>query len=251
MVGSLSSGNRIVWRVRRRNGLEGPVRRSCRARNTSPPQPSRTIRKTAVMASKSLGKRVWLLVVTADIPGPGHVRAGRSGRSARHRTSEQFARGIERRRADLQGPQREGRCIYCEDPSVFPHRLAALDGGRLADPGMDVYRPHSSLAKPIQTDDGPVSQIVAEVTWTAAGTGIQPGQYEDFVIEAGSMPDKAGTLIFKALQTYSSGEIVRWIEVPIAGQPEPDTPAPILRLTPKSAPTAAPPGASGANIDAG
>jgi uncharacterized protein YcnI len=89
-----------------------------------------------------------------------------------------------------------------------------------------------NLSKPIQSDDGPVSQIVSEVTWTATAGGIGSGQYEDFSVAAGSVPDRPGQLAFKALQTYSSGEVVRWIEVPIAGQPQPDNPAPILTLTP-------------------
>ena len=59
---------------------------------------------------------------------------------------------------------------------------------------------------------------------------------------AGSVPDRPGPLVFKALQTYSSGEIVRWIEVPVAGEPAPDTPAPVLTLTP---PTTAPTGSTG------
>jgi uncharacterized protein YcnI len=89
-----------------------------------------------------------------------------------------------------------------------------------------------NLAKPVQTDDGPVSQVVSEVTWKSTGGGISQGQYEDFPISAGALPNAAGPLVFKALQTYSSGEVVRWIEVPVAGQPQPDNPAPILTLTP-------------------
>jgi periplasmic copper chaperone A len=33
-------------------------------------------------------------------------------------------------------------------------------------------------------------------------------------------------IVFKALQTYSDGDVVRWIEEPVAGEPEPDHPAP-------------------------
>jgi hypothetical protein len=91
-----------------------------------------------------------------------------------------------------------------------------------------------NLSPPVQTDDGPVSQIVSDVTWKSTAGGIAPGQYEDFEVAAGSVPGTAGQLVFKALQTYSSGEIVRWIEVPVAGQPAPDNPAPVLALTPGS-----------------
>jgi hypothetical protein len=37
-------------------------------------------------------------------------------------------------------------------------------------------------------------------------------------------------IIFKALQTYSDGDIVRWIDEPAPGV-EPDHPAPVLKLT--------------------
>jgi hypothetical protein len=37
-------------------------------------------------------------------------------------------------------------------------------------------------------------------------------------------------IVFKALQTYSDGEIVRWIDTPTAGGGEPEHPAPTLKL---------------------
>lgn len=88
-----------------------------------------------------------------------------------------------------------------------------------------------TLARPRPTDDGPVGTVVSDVTWAASGSGIGTGQYEDFAIEVGQLPTRAGPLVFKALQTYSSGEIVRWIEVPSSQDPSPDSPAPVLTLT--------------------
>jgi len=114
----------------------------------------------------------------------------------------------------------------------FPSNLPLLTVDVLPVPGWNATVHTQNLAKPVQTDDGPVSQVVSDVTWTATAAGISQGQYEDFPVAAGSVPDQPGPLVFKALQTYSSGEIVRWIEVPVAGQPEPDTPAPVLTLTP-------------------
>jgi uncharacterized protein YcnI len=105
-------------------------------------------------------------------------------------------------------------------------------------PGWSAKVNTKNLSTPVQTDDGPVSQIVSDVTWTASAGGIAPGQYQDFEVAAGSVPDRSGLLVFKALQTYSSGEIVRWIEVPTAGQPPPDLPAPVLTLRPDSKPSA-------------
>jgi len=84
------------------------------------------------------------------------------------------------------------------------------------------------VAKPIQTDDGPVTQGVQSVTWT--GNKIGPGDFQQFKVSVG-LPDDASSLEFKALQTYSDGTIVRWIEDTPAGGPEPDHPAPVLTLT--------------------
>jgi uncharacterized protein YcnI len=96
-----------------------------------------------------------------------------------------------------------------------------------------------TLRNPVQTDDGPVDQVVSDITWTATAGGIAPGQYQDFDVAVGQAPDRTGNVVFKALQTYSSGETVRWIQVADAQDPNPDTPAPVLMLTsPRSTTTA-------------
>jgi len=41
----------------------------------------------------------------------------------------------------------------------------------------------------------------------------------------------ADELVFKAIQTYSNKEVVRWIEVQADGAEEPENPAPVLALT--------------------
>jgi periplasmic copper chaperone A len=89
------------------------------------------------------------------------------------------------------------------------------------------------LAKPIPTDDGPVSTAVTEITWTAASAAvaIKPGEFDEFSISAEPLP-RTAVLRFPALQTYSDGRVVRWIEVAAPGAPEPEHPAPTLALTP-------------------
>jgi uncharacterized protein YcnI len=82
------------------------------------------------------------------------------------------------------------------------------------------------LPVPITTDDGEVVAAVDTVTWS--GGRINPGEYEDFAILADPIPSGAKELTFKAVQTYSNGEVVRWIELRGHGEPEPEHPAPIL-----------------------
>jgi uncharacterized protein YcnI len=85
------------------------------------------------------------------------------------------------------------------------------------------------VAKAIQTDSGSVSEAVKSVTWT--GGHIVPGDFQQFKVSVG-LPGDAASLEFKALQTYSDGTLVSWIEdPPAAGAAEPDHPAPVLTLT--------------------
>jgi len=90
-------------------------------------------------------------------------------------------------------------------------------------PGWSVEVKMQKLTKPVQTDDGPVTSEVREMTWTADSdkAGIQPGQFQDFPISV-QIPGEAGdTLTFKAIQTYDNGEVVRWIGAPDAEEPAP------------------------------
>ncbi len=121
----------------------------------------------------------------------------------------------------------------------FPVRAPLL--GVLVSPvaGWTSHVVFEVLRVPVQTDDGAVRSVVAQITWRATGSGVEPGQFLSLPIDVGSLPDTGGQVVFKALQTYSSGEIVRWIQVPDSLNPAPETPAPILTMTSSSV-TAAP-----------
>ena len=96
-------------------------------------------------------------------------------------------------------------------------------------PGWTITVQTVTLAKPVVTDDGSFTTAVSEVTWK--GGKILPGQYQDFSVSADPLPSGVGQLAFKAVQTYSNGDVVRWIDLPQAGQPAPEHPAPVLTLT--------------------
>jgi uncharacterized protein YcnI len=96
-------------------------------------------------------------------------------------------------------------------------------------PGWTAKVTTMTLAQPIQTDDGQVTAVVSDILWS--GGTIKSGEFDEFTVLAGSLPDDATSLEFKALQTYSNGDVVRWIDdTPPRGQ-EPDHPAPVLTLT--------------------
>lgn len=109
----------------------------------------------------------------------------------------------------------------------------------------------TKLATPIHTDDGDITQVVSVITWTAStpAAGIKPGQFDQFVVLAGKLPD-APSLTFKAIQTYSDARKVSWIETTAPGSTvQPDHPAPVLTLA--AAPAVASGVAPGAGPGAG
>ena len=107
-------------------------------------------------------------------------------------------------------------------------------------PGWTVATKTTKLAKPITTDDGPISQTISQITWTAAAGGIEPGQFQQFFVSLGPLP-KAASVSFPAIQYYSDGSVVKWIERAAPGSTaEPEHPAPTLSLSSKAgAPSAA------------
>ncbi|MFE0389070.1 YcnI family protein [Streptomyces bungoensis] len=95
----------------------------------------------------------------------------------------------------------------------------------------------TKLKTPVKTDDGTITEAVSAVTWT--GGKIGAGQYEDFDVAFGQLPQNGDQLVFKTLQTYSDGNVARWIEAPTSGD-EPENPAPVLKLTAGDDASAAP-----------
>jgi uncharacterized protein len=95
-------------------------------------------------------------------------------------------------------------------------------------PGWNVKVVHAKLKKPIQTDDGAVTEGVKEVIFS--GGELPPGEFQDFPLSV-QIPGKAGEeLTFKAVQTYEK-EVVHWI-----GAPETEHPAPQVLVTPPKEP---------------
>ena len=96
-------------------------------------------------------------------------------------------------------------------------------------PGWSVTTVSRKLDKPVDVEGEQLDTVVSQVTWTATGAGVRPGEYQDFSLSLGQLPD-TGQLVFRALQTYSDGEKVNWNEVSTDGVTEPEHPAPTLTL---------------------
>ncbi|HEV7826712.1 MAG TPA: YcnI family protein [Mycobacteriales bacterium] len=89
----------------------------------------------------------------------------------------------------------------------------------------------AKLAKPIDTGHATLTEAPATVTYTAApGGGIAPGQFDEFELSTGPLPESADTLRLPTAQYYSDGTVVRWDQAMGSGGAEPEHPAPELTL---------------------
>jgi periplasmic copper chaperone A len=92
----------------------------------------------------------------------------------------------------------------------------------------------AKLDPPAEVFGEQVTERVATVTWE--GGRIAPGEFDEFGMSA-KVPNAVGTkLTFPSVQTYSNGEIVRWI-----GPPDAEEPAPRVTLEAAETETAAQP----------
>ncbi|MFG2756658.1 YcnI family protein [Streptomyces wuyuanensis] len=98
-------------------------------------------------------------------------------------------------------------------------------------PGWKAEVTKTKLAKPLSVHGKQITEAVSKITWTAAGGRIGPGEFQQFPVSLGQLPENTDELVFKALQTYDNKEVVRWIEEPQDGAAEPDHPAPVLALS--------------------
>lgn len=93
----------------------------------------------------------------------------------------------------------------------------------------DVFIPAGVTAKAADRPGWTKVQSGSQVQWKADTTAdaISGDKSKDFEVTVGPLPDQE-QVIFKALQHYSSGEVVRWIQDPTA---DAERPAPVLQLT--------------------
>jgi uncharacterized protein YcnI len=99
-------------------------------------------------------------------------------------------------------------------------------------PGWSVKEIMAKLSKPIQTDEGPISEEVSQIIWTGDRSAL--GRLEDnsfiqFPLSIAMPSDLAGqSLAFKTVQYYSNGKVIHWI-----GPPSAEYPAPTVNITAK------------------
>ncbi|WP_431953316.1 YcnI family protein [Actinacidiphila sp. bgisy167] len=95
-------------------------------------------------------------------------------------------------------------------------------------PGWTVKITKSKLPTPLKSGHGDITEAVTKITWS--GGKIKPGEFQQFPVSLGPLPEDTDQLVFKTLQTYDDNEVVRWIEEQQKGEDEPEMPAPVLTL---------------------
>ncbi len=113
---------------------------------------------------------------------------------------------------------------------LFPQGFTGVDYENV--PGWSVKVIESKLAKPIQSDDGPIDTRVSQIVWTWTGPlgKVNNGQFIQFPLSVAIPENAAGkALEFRTVQTYSNDEVVHWIEPSLDG----DHPSPRINVTAK------------------
>ncbi|SCL34599.1 Uncharacterized protein YcnI [Micromonospora pallida] len=132
---------------------------------------------------------------------------------------------------------------------VLPENAPVGSVSTMPVPGWTVTVEKRKVDPPVEVHGSQLSEVVSKLTWTAAaGGGVEPGQFQEFAVSMGPLP-QTDQMVFKTLQTYSDGNVQRWIEAPTPGGEESESPAPVLTLAAPS-PSAAP-AARGADEEAG
>ncbi|HEY0500445.1 MAG TPA: DUF1775 domain-containing protein [Kutzneria sp.] len=131
-------------------------------------------------------------------------------------------------------PNEEDKAATVKLEVTFPadHPVASVETKSV--PGWTVQVDKAKPAKPLKSDDGDVAEVVSKITWT--GGKITPDTFEEFEVSLGPLPTDTDSLVFKAIQTYDNGDVVRWIETGA----EAEHPAPTVKLSPKATTAATP-----------
>jgi periplasmic copper chaperone A len=125
-------------------------------------------------------------------------------------------------RLDLRVPNERDNADTTKVDVQFPPGFLSVSTEPV--PGWDAKVTMRKLDKPVEQFGEQVTEEVGRITFS--GGAIRPGEFQDFGLSVG-VPDKPNsTVTFKAIQTYSNGEVARWI-----GPPDSEEPAPQVKLT--------------------
>jgi periplasmic copper chaperone A len=98
-------------------------------------------------------------------------------------------------------------------------------------PGWTAQIEKAPINPPVESDGKRINEAPRTITWTAQpGTRIGPTEFAEFDVSMGPLPTDADQLSFPAAQYYDDGKVVNWDQPQAPGGPEPEHPAPTVRL---------------------
>ncbi len=131
---------------------------------------------------------------------------------------------------DVRVPGEQAGAYAYKIDMLVPPGFTEIDTQQV--PGWSVKEIMAKLAKPIQTDEGPIDEEVQQIVWTGdrSQTGrLENGQFIQFPLSIAMPSNIAGrSLAFKTVQYYSNGKVIHWI-----GPPSAEYPAPTVNITAK------------------
>jgi periplasmic copper chaperone A len=108
-------------------------------------------------------------------------------------------------------------------------------------PGWTAQITTVGISPPITDDDHTtITRAPHVITWTAQpGVRLGPTEFAEFTVSMGALPGNIDRLVMPAVQTYDDGTVVNWDQVADPSRPdapEPEHPAPTVRLVDGSGP---------------
>ncbi|MFF4259625.1 DUF1775 domain-containing protein [Streptomyces sp. NPDC001663] len=93
-----------------------------------------------------------------------------------------------------------------------------------------IVLPEGIAAADVTLDEAPKGWKLTATSdgYSLGGPALKTGVDAEHKIKVRQLPDEK-ELVFKTVETYSDGEVSRWIELPTGGK-EPEQPAPVLKL---------------------
>jgi hypothetical protein len=130
--------------------------------------------------------------------------------------------------------------------------MAAGESGTAGTSKLDVVADPAIPADQVTLVSGPAGWTLTpgpDGGFTLSGPALAKGDDANVSVKVKQLPN-APQVTFKVVQSYSDGEVVRWIELAGPDGKEPDNPAPIVKLTPGAASAVSPKPANDADADA-
>lgn len=162
------------------------------------------------------------LLVAAALPASAHVHADPSTTAAGGYSVVTF-------RVPNESTTAATTSIAVQLPTDHPFTYVATRPV----PGWTAQVVEGALPAPVEVSGATVTQAPLSVTWTAdAGTpGIAVGQFQEFEVNVGPLPEAGTRVLLPTVQTYGDGEVSSWTEVADEGAAEPENPAPEFDTT--------------------